>query len=287
MLSIQQGSSDPTYPLTDEHGSILGEATEAGELTGATDYGPFGEQITQTQEPDPADPLADQSFGYLGAHARAGLYASEQIHMGARIYDPQSGRFISRDPLPGTSVNPQTQNPYAYGLGSPGRFYDLDGRAPGDSVPVPLPWPGPVVPCDDDCGFAIDELIEKAKNWLFSNEESTTDESDEAVADEKIDKDPKTPDEGGQFGRGRGGTKYDPDDIPAIDRSGRLHGRIPDRIPGHWTDNDLRQLAREIPRSIRQRKYNARKYGEDPGHRRRIQDEERLLRQIDKRLSGS
>lgn len=49
--------------------------------------------------------------------------------MGARVYDPSAGRFLSRDSVLGEDTDPQTQNPYAYGLNSPGRYYDLDGRS--------------------------------------------------------------------------------------------------------------------------------------------------------------
>ena len=131
MLATRVNDQTPTYPLIDEHGSILADATEAGTAINQLDYDPFGVQLTGPAAPVPTDPaagLSDQSFDYLGAYGRAGVYGSDQIHMGARVYDPSTGRFICRDPLPGVKTAPQSQNPYAYGLNSPGRYWDLDGR---------------------------------------------------------------------------------------------------------------------------------------------------------------
>lgn len=110
----------------------MNSITDAGTAGQPRDYDPFGIELTASDEPNPADataPLAEDSLGYLGAHLRPGVYGSNLIHMGARVYDPSAGRFLSRDPVLGDDANPQTQNPYAYGLNSPGRYYDLDGRS--------------------------------------------------------------------------------------------------------------------------------------------------------------
>jgi hypothetical protein len=44
--------------------------------------------------------------------------------MGARLYNPHTGRFLSTDPIPGGSANP-----YEYALQDPYNNLDLDGRA--------------------------------------------------------------------------------------------------------------------------------------------------------------
>lgn len=46
----------------------------------------------------------------------------------ARYYDPELGRFISRDPIKGTLTNPQSQNPYAYSLNNPVNYSDPSGE---------------------------------------------------------------------------------------------------------------------------------------------------------------
>ncbi len=91
-------------------------------MTAAASFDPFGVQRSGQQDPSQFPQLDDQSFDYLGAHGRAGVYGSDLIHMGARLYDPAAGRFISRDSLDGIEESPQTQNPYAYGLNGPGWF---------------------------------------------------------------------------------------------------------------------------------------------------------------------
>jgi len=47
--------------------------------------------------------------------------------MRARYYDPSTGRFISKDPVEGILINPQTQNPYAYAGNDPINRADPSG----------------------------------------------------------------------------------------------------------------------------------------------------------------
>jgi len=70
------------------------------------------------------------SFGYTGKWQRQHDNATKMIRMGVREYDPALGRFISTDPLRGTSSNPQSQNRYGYALNNPLTVYDLNGLSP-------------------------------------------------------------------------------------------------------------------------------------------------------------
>lgn len=49
-------------------------------------------------------------------------------YLRARYYDPTTGRFISRDPVEGKTMLPQTQNPYAYSLNNPVNLSDPSGE---------------------------------------------------------------------------------------------------------------------------------------------------------------
>ncbi len=49
--------------------------------------------------------------------------------MRARYYDPGIGRFISRDPIEGDLLNPQTQNGYNFTNGDPINYSDPSGEA--------------------------------------------------------------------------------------------------------------------------------------------------------------
>jgi hypothetical protein len=50
------------------------------------------------------------------------------MYFGTRYYDPTIGRFITRDPVKGTIMNPQSLNPYVYCLNNPLKYVDPDGR---------------------------------------------------------------------------------------------------------------------------------------------------------------
>jgi RHS repeat-associated protein len=72
-----------------------------------------------------------------------------------------------------------------------------------------------------------------------------------------------------------------------LDATGKVHGSLPDFVPNHWTADELQQLEDDLTQSIATRQAEQRALGEDPAHRLRIDEEVRLLRQIQKILSGS
>jgi hypothetical protein len=72
------------------------------------------------------------------------------------------------------------------------------------------------------------------------------------------------------------------------DASGRIHGALPKGgVPRHWTQEQLQHGAQELRESIRARKAQQVRFGEEGVHRARIAEEEDLLRKIEKVLSGS
>ena len=62
---------------------------------------------------------------------RAGWIGS---YFGARYYDPESGRFLSVDPL---ADRFPSLCPYNYCFNNPLNLVDPDGRAPGGVLPLP------------------------------------------------------------------------------------------------------------------------------------------------------
>jgi RHS repeat-associated protein len=70
---------------------------------------------------------SSQPFGYAGQQtdAESGLQ-----YLRARTYDPGTGRFLQRDPMPGSPTHPQTLNPYAYAGNDPTTLADPSGQCP-------------------------------------------------------------------------------------------------------------------------------------------------------------
>ena len=72
-----------------------------------------------------------------------------------------------------------------------------------------------------------------------------------------------------------------------IDATGKVHGQLPKYPPKQWTREQLEESASALRQSISSRKSELLRLGEHGPHRLRIGQEESLLRQILKKLSGS
>jgi RHS repeat-associated protein len=87
--------------------------TATGEVKGTRSYGAYG----QLEEPSGETP----AFGYAGmlAHAESGFYFTHY-----RVYDPQMGRWLSRDPI----GEDGGINTYRYVEGNPVSYVDPTGE---------------------------------------------------------------------------------------------------------------------------------------------------------------
>jgi len=86
-----------------------------GEIVQRLDYDPFGRVVLDTRP-------GFQPFGFKG-----GLYdpATGLVHARARDYDPNTGRWIEKDP---TLFGGQNTNVYVYADGDPINRLDPDGQ---------------------------------------------------------------------------------------------------------------------------------------------------------------
>ncbi len=84
-----------------------------------------------------------------------------------------------------------------------------------------------------------------------------------------------------------GGSGRNAPEPPRLDSTGKVHGEIPDHVPDSWTREQLEELQDDLQTSIRTRQAEQQRLGEDGPHRRRINEEIQLLRQVQKKLSGS
>lgn len=108
------------------HGDMIATATATGTKIGSTaTFDPDGNADTRTDAyTSELDTGYLGQFGKLQERSADNIYpASGIIQMGARLYNPAWGRFLSIDPIEGGCAND-----YAYGYGDPVNGSDLDGR---------------------------------------------------------------------------------------------------------------------------------------------------------------
>jgi RHS repeat-associated protein len=134
--SFLRDALDSTIALTDSSGTTILDQTT---------YDAYGNTTDSV-------PLQASPFEFTGREndttsISSGYYYSNLYFMRGRYYDPQLGRFISRDPsgLAGGT------NMYEYAGDNPVDFSDPTGSyccvgPSGDWSPGPFPWAGPTIP---------------------------------------------------------------------------------------------------------------------------------------------
>ena len=108
-----------TYYHNDVAGTPMLATDAAGNLLWKETYLPYGKK--QTNEPA----SVENRIGYAGKPYDT---ATGLSYMGARYYDPLTGRFTGVDPKGFDQANLQSFNRYAYANNNPYKFVDPDGR---------------------------------------------------------------------------------------------------------------------------------------------------------------
>lgn len=114
-----------TYSLPNIHGDIYATVNADGQLISTHATGPFGETLPNQIMPN--NTTSGTTWNYVGQHQKLTDFETSNIsggiiQMGARVYIPTLGRFMSMDPIEGAG-----DNSYAY-VNDPVNEDDLDGK---------------------------------------------------------------------------------------------------------------------------------------------------------------
>jgi RHS repeat-associated protein len=245
------------YLHHDQQGSTRLLTGSTGKVEGKCSYSAYG---TLDCEGTATTPL-----GWDGQYTSAdtGL-----IYMRHRVYDPSTAQFLTVDPLVVV-----THEPYVYAGDNPINYRDRSGLGieeifEGGSG-IPCPW----CSAAEGVAEALEGAYHEAQHgveWL--NNQIGTEELGEPVE------------------QGAGAAEKGCE-LLEKDASGKVHTPSGVSVPRYpnpdWTDEELEQVAEDLRDSIETRKEAASDLGESPSHRARINEEEQLLRSIEKKLSGS
>jgi RHS repeat-associated protein len=117
-LLEQTRSGVGSYYLVDALGSTRALTNASGAVTDRYVYDAFGRVLAQTGS-------TVNSYLFAGQQRDA---ATGLDYLRARYMNADTGRFVSKDPLPGTLSNPTTRNGYLYANLDPILFTDPSGR---------------------------------------------------------------------------------------------------------------------------------------------------------------
>lgn len=137
-LAMRTGTDATTlrYFVKDLHGDVVGLAATTGTnpMKGSILYSPWGVPGSKTGE------LATfPTQGHLGFQGQLTDALTGQVDMLTRYYEPNLGRFDTRDVLFGELTDPTSLNQYVYGVDNPISNSDLTGMCPNPAVCPPPP----------------------------------------------------------------------------------------------------------------------------------------------------
>ncbi len=104
MFADKGNGTEQQYYVTDPHGSVVQLTDGNGKATKTYKYDCFGNEV----KPDEKE---DNPFRYCGEY-----YDREtgEVYLRARYYQPEKGRFLTRDTYTGEEDEPESLHLYAY-----------------------------------------------------------------------------------------------------------------------------------------------------------------------------
>ena len=116
------------YYLTNYRGDVLALTDESGTIVAEYTYDAWGNILTQKD----LDNITDVNLSKENPYRYAGYRYDEETklyYLMARYYNPNTGVFMSLDPVRGDSMNPITMNGYNYANNNPVMNVDPDGES--------------------------------------------------------------------------------------------------------------------------------------------------------------
>lgn len=118
-VAVKTGTAPGVSVVADRHGDVVATFNPtAGTIQGSVEFDPFGQTITTSG-------VQAGSVGYQGAYTDP---TNGLIDMGARWYQPSTGRFTARDTIRPMLQSPISLNMYTYANDDPLGFFDPDGH---------------------------------------------------------------------------------------------------------------------------------------------------------------
>lgn len=116
LISQQRGGDRSTY-LFDGLDNVRALTAGDGTVSDRLDYLAHGELLSRSG-------TTETDFGFAGERSVEG---GALVHLRARFYEPDTGRFVSRDPFRGVSSDPRSLHGYVYAHANPVSFRDPTG----------------------------------------------------------------------------------------------------------------------------------------------------------------
>jgi RHS repeat-associated protein len=121
LIGTEDNAGTIHYTQPDTLGSTRLETSNTGDVQGRYDYRAYGSPISAgTTSP---------GRGFAGAQTDS---TTGLIQMGARLYNPAWGQFLSPDTITPARTSSQALNRYAYAFGNPANYTDTTGHQPED-----------------------------------------------------------------------------------------------------------------------------------------------------------
>ncbi|WP_374705631.1 RHS repeat-associated core domain-containing protein [Paenibacillus apis] len=114
---VDHSSSQVQYYQLNGHGDVVGLTDSQGQQLNAYTYDIWG-------NPETEEETVPNIFRYSGEYWDS---TTDLQYLRARWYDPNAGRFVSKDPYQGSLDNPLSLNRYSYVSNSPLKYVDPSG----------------------------------------------------------------------------------------------------------------------------------------------------------------